>query len=250
MDACGDAFYPSLGQSRPFRDPELEMKFHNTLLVIAAGLLSGIGCSSSDAETPATGPVGGAVAGAADNHCAGQPEGVSDPAACTSEPSPEGAAGASGAGDGAGDAGGAADCNQTHDADYGDTLFNTSGKDDDCKYQVSWSSTPIRKGQNVTFTVTTSNLITGKPLERIPSQDVGATALSRVEPYIPCEPTHVPPVADLSAPITETKPGVFEVGPIVFDKSGRWAVRFHFYEECLDSETSPHGHAAFFVDVP
>ena len=137
-----------------------------------------------------------------------------------------------------------------HDADYGDTLFNASGKDDDCKYQVSWTSTPIRKGQNVTLTVTTSNSMTGKPLERIPSQRVGATALSRVEPYIPCDPTHLPPSADLSAPITETKPGVFEVGPVVFDKSGRWAVRFHFYEECLDSETSPHGHAAFFVDVP
>jgi hypothetical protein len=49
---------------------------------------------------------------------------------------------------------------------------------------------------------------------------------------------------------TETKPGVFEVGPIAFDKSGRWAVRLHFYEECVHSETSPHGRAAFFVDVP
>jgi len=227
------------------------MKFRNTLFVIAAGsLLSGLGCSSSDVEAPATGPAGGAVVGPADDHCVGQPEGVSDPAACTAEPSPEGDGGASGDDDGASAEGGAADCSQTHDADYGDTLFNSSGKDDDCKYQVSWAATPIRKGQNVTFTVTTSNLMTGKPLERIPSQKVGATALSRVEPYIPCDPTHLPPSADLRAPITETAPGVFEVGPIVFDKSGRWAVRFHFYEACVDSETSPHGHAAFFVDVP
>jgi len=188
--------------------------------------------------------------GPADDHCDGQPDGVSDPAACTAEPDTDGNAGASGDGGEPDGAGGAPDCNQTHDVDYGETLFNSSGKDDDCKYQVSWTSTPIRKGQNVTFTVTTSNLVTGEPLGRIPSQAAGASALSRVEPYIPCEPSHLPPTADLSAPITEKTPGVFEVGPLVFDKSGRWAVRFHFYEECLDSETSPHGHAAFFVDVP
>jgi len=250
MDALGLAFYRSF-VDRNLRYLELDMRFRNTLFVVAAtSFLAGIGCSSSDPETPATGPVGGAVVGAAADHCAGRPEGVSDPAACTSEPSSAGDAGASGEGDGPSGAGGAADCNQTHDAEYGDTQFNSSGKDDDCKYQVSWAATPIRKGQKVTFTVTTSNLITGQPLERIPSQKVGATALSSIEPYIPCDPTHLPPSSDLDAPITETKPGVFEVGPLVFDKSGRWAVRFHFYEECFDSDTSPHGHAAFFVDVP
>jgi hypothetical protein len=28
-------------------------------------------------------------------------------------------------------------------------------------------------------------------------------------------------------------------------------VRFHFYEDCLDLlPDSPHGHAAYFIDVP
>lgn len=231
------------------------MKIRATLIVLAAaGLSSGFGCSSSNSDGNAvTGPAGGAVVGATDDHCDGQPTGVSDPAACTTQPSPEGDAGASGA-DPTAAAGAsgtdAVDCNLAHDADFGDTLYNASGKDDDCKYQVSWTSTPIRKGQNVTFTVTTSSLETGAPLEHIAAQKAGATALSRVEPYIPCDPTHFAPVADFSAPITETLPGVYQVGPIVFDKSGRWALRFHFYETCFDTETSPHGHIAFFVDVP
>jgi len=222
-----------------------------SLVLSALFALSGASCSSSDDVSAA----GGAVTGAEDNHCSGQPIGVSDPAACLAAPgaagAPDEAAGGAPNDQGAAPAGGSAgapDCNLAHDADYGDTLFNDSGADDDCKYRVSWSSTPIRKNQNVTFTVkTTSN---GAPLERIAAQEAGATALSRVEPYIPCDPTHVPPIADLTAAIKETSPGVFSVGPLVFDRSARWVVRFHFYEECVDSETSPHGHVAFFVDVP
>jgi hypothetical protein len=41
------------------------------------------------------------------------------------------------------------------------------------------------------------------------------------------------------------------VGPIVFDQPGKWVVRFHFFENCDDLvEDSPHGHAAFYVQVP
>jgi len=37
----------------------------------------------------------------------------------------------------------------------------------------------------------------------------------------------------------------------VFDKSGRWVVRFHFFESCSDvPDDSPHGHVAFYIDVP
>ena len=32
---------------------------------------------------------------------------------------------------------------------------------------------------------------------------------------------------------------------------GKWTVRFHFNEICCDvNSDSPHGHAAFFVNVP
>jgi len=235
-------------------------------LIAALGLLASSSCSSSSSTDAPTGPVGGAVMSAADAHCAGQPVGVSDPAVCKSTtPASSGDGAAAGAGGapstemtaaaGAGPvdamgAAGAPACTFAHDADYGETLFNSSGDDDDCKYQIAWTATPIRKGENVTFTVTASSKATGAPLERIDAQRAGALALSRVEPYFPCDPTHLTPAADLHAPITETAPGVFSVGPIVFDQSGRWVVRFHFYEECYDSETSPHGHAAFFVDVP
>ncbi|HTA93571.1 MAG TPA: hypothetical protein VK745_28530 [Polyangiaceae bacterium] len=39
-------------------------------------------------------------------------------------------------------------------------------------------------------------------------------------------------------------------GPIVLDESGRWVVRFHFYEQCIDQDNSPPRHAAFLVGVP
>ena len=36
-----------------------------------------------------------------------------------------------------------------------------------------------------------------------------------------------------------------------FDAKGRWTVRFHLHEECADeAPDSPHGHIAFFIDVP
>ena len=45
--------------------------------------------------------------------------------------------------------------------------------------------------------------------------------------------------------------GTYKIGPIVFDKPGRWVVRFHLFGTCDDAlATSPHAHAAFFVDVP
>jgi hypothetical protein len=235
------------------------MKFRAASVPLAAlAIVCGASCSSSSSDNTATGPVGGAVSGAQDDHCADQPDGVSDPAACLGADT--GAAGAADEAAGGAPAGhappasagatGTPDCNLAHDADYGDTLFNASGVDDDCKYDVSWTSTPIRKGESVTFTVTATSKSSGAPLEPIAAQPAGAGALSRVEPYIPCDPTHLPPVSDLRAAIKDTAPGVFSVGPIVFDKSARWVVRFHFYERCVDSETSPHGHVAFFVDVP
>ena len=49
----------------------------------------------------------------------------------------------------------------------------------------------------------------------------------------------------------ETSPGTYKIGPIVFDRPGGWVVRFHFFGSCDDYlDTSPHGHAAFFVTVP
>jgi hypothetical protein len=220
------------------------------LLVTAVGLLLSSSCSSDSTPPASTGPAGGLVVGDADAHC-GSPAApvATDPAACMTPEAPEAAAGAGGAaaGTSTASAGGTADCNAEHDAQYGDTLYNDSGNDDDCKYFASWASTPIRLNEDVTLTVEAHDLTTTDPLE--PLSD-GEIPLSRVEVYQPCKPTRRAPAQDYVAKFKETAPGTFSGGPLRFDQSGRWVVRFHFYEQCLDSESSPHGHIAFFVDVP
>src|SRR4051812_46374269 len=96
MDAPDAAFYRSLAHRKTSDRSGADMKLRSSLVAIAAAcFISGLGCSSSDVET-ATGPVGGAVVGPTDDHCADRPDGVSDPAVCKAEPSPEGDAGASG----------------------------------------------------------------------------------------------------------------------------------------------------------
>jgi hypothetical protein len=186
------------------------------------------------------------VVGPADAHCAGHPIVNVDPAYCHGD-APESEGGAANSDDGA-DAAGGSDCNQTHDAEYGDTLPNSEGDDDDCKYHVSWTSTPIRLNQDATFTVTTEAIATGKPLEPLAADD--KLPLSSVEVYQPCQPNRLGPIENFNAEFKETAPGVYQGGPLRFDQSGRWVVRFHFYEQCNDGDESPHGHVAFFVDVP
>jgi hypothetical protein len=122
-------------------------------------------------------------------------------------------------------------------SDYGDTMFNAEGNDDDCKYHVKWTSTAIRQGTGVTFTVTLTKLA-----DMTPATGAGV----RAEVYLTeTHPAAPPPAA------TESAGGNYKVGPITFDSPGDWTVRFHFYEQCNDApEDSPHGHAAFFVHVP
>jgi hypothetical protein len=62
--------------------------------------------------------------------------------------------------------------------------------------------------------------------------------------------THVAPTTDQKF-LETAMPGVYTVGPVRFDASGMWTVRFHFFETCTDfAEDSPHGHAAFYLNVP
>ena len=150
-----------------------------------------------------------------------------------------------------GGAGGVTDCNFAHDAGYGDPLYNDSGDDDECKYHMSWTSTPIQKNQPFTVMVKATNLQTGAPLANLPDQEPGTVALSRIEPFVPCDPVHLPPTSTLEGQhVTETGPGEFSVGPLVFDESARWEMRFHFYGDCFNNSATPHAHIAFFVDVP
>jgi hypothetical protein len=129
--------------------------------------------------------------------------------------------------------------------DYGATMFGTQADDDDCKYAVSYSVGGICENEGVFFTVTASYLTTGAPL-------TGAYTYAEL-----ClNDTHPAPPIDSIAPqghqsVTENPPGTYKVGPVQFDAPGQWTVRFHFNELCDDVlPDSPHGHAAFFVDVP
>lgn len=120
----------------------------------------------------------------------------------------------------------------------GDPMNGSEGDDDDCKYHIEWSSTPVCRDGNVTFTVTLTKKADGKPA-------TGA------HPYaeIVLPPSHTSP--NTMPTSAEPQPGVYAIGPHKFDQPGKWYVRFHFYAECEDfPASSPHAHGAFFVNVP
>jgi hypothetical protein len=123
-------------------------------------------------------------------------------------------------------------------SDYGTTMYGSAGDDDDCKYYISWTATPITENANTFFTVTALRLA-----------DMTPATCAGIRPDVSLSISHgVPAPAN---PSTEIAPGIYRVGPIKFDAKGIWTVRFHLFEECSDApEDSPHGHAAFYVNVP
>jgi hypothetical protein len=176
------------------------------------------------------GPTGGPVVGAPDNHCFQLPDGGSGPmvfqTTAASSCTPTGV-----------------DAGPPTGPTYGPTMFNASGGDDDCKYVVGYSSTPIRQGDNVTFTVTVIRAADGTPV----TGAMQGTSFPGIEVFL--NNHHPAPNTNPSA--TEAQPGIYTTGPIRFDAPGQWTVRFHFHEECEDLlPDSPHGHAAYFVNVP
>lgn len=199
---------------------------------------------------------GGPVSGPDDTHC-WEPDGgaIVQPttqAACYADAAAGGGGGDDGGGMSAdaalpGDGGdaGMPDIGNCGDPDYGPTMYNDHGGDDDCKYDVAWTSSPICLNQPVYFTVIVTHRTDGTALTGAnPRPDV---VLDCDHP-IPNGPDGKP-TARAQSP--EIAPGTYVVGPVVFDKSGKWVFRFHFREECLDnSAESPHGHAAFYVNVP
>jgi hypothetical protein len=204
--------------------------------VLSAALLLALplalfACSSSSSSTP-TGATGGAVAGAADTHCTTPTPTAQATNASSCQPPPTGDAGPSEVGADAG-------MDDAMDMpEFGATEYGTEGDDDDCKYHVKWTSTAVRQGQDVTFTVTITNKTDGK-----------ATTGAAPDAEVFLSSTHPAPNSGQKA--SEPTPGTYAVGPIRFDASGRWTVRFHLFETCSDRlEDSPHGHAAFYVDVP
>jgi hypothetical protein len=190
-----------------------------------------LGCSSSSPSTDAgaageggVAQAGGPVMGAMDKHCAGKVQETSQ--AVCHLPVPD--AGAPGPGQ--------ADAGDM--PEFGETMFNSEGDDDDCKYHVGFTVAPIFKDKDVTFTVKVTRSSDGKPA-------TGANLQTEI--FLTTMTSHISP----SMPrMTESPPGTYKVGPIKFDAAGRWTVRFHLFQDCTDAdEASPHGHAAFFIDV-
>lgn len=190
-----------------------------------------VACSSSKTnDTPASTATStaAAVGGAADAHCAGKPLTKVDPAVCKVVPD---------AGHGPGD-GGATDGGAEPAGDnYGPTNFNSEAEDDDCKYHVRWESTAVMQNADVTFKVTAT--------ARTDNSHV-----ANAKPYIEAFFDERTPAPNSPSVTVETAPGTYTIGPMRFNKAGNWNMRFHFNDECTDSETSPHGHVAFFVKVP
>lgn len=217
-----------------------------TSAAIVGVSVAGVGCSSSSnngSGIASCNSPGAAQAGPADTHCEGQAPVVVSAASCAG-----GSTDDAGSSDDAGsdDAGVAAQC------DYGATMANQEGDDDDCKYHVKWSSTPICEGAGgVTFTVTVTTLADGKPVTAIP-QGVIIETFQPTSPTQACDDVSTHPGPNTGAYLTETASGtgVYQ-GPVVFDAPGIWTVRFHIHEECADTlDDSPHGHAAFHINVP
>jgi hypothetical protein len=191
------------------------MRPHLTFIVLlAAACGSG---SKNTCDMP-----GGAAQGAADMHCGARKQATSQ-ASCTPA-----------------DAGPVPDASPTApDAgpEFGATMFGNEGDDDDCKYHVVWSSTAICENEGITFTLTATNKVTGMPA-------LGADP--SIEAFLGA--SHIAPSTGSA---TEKGNGVYDIGPVKFDMPGMWTVRFHLYETCEDTlPDSPHGHAAFFVNVP
>lgn len=172
---------------------------------------------------------GGAVAAAEDQHCLG-PDGmptVQAIGACvTSAPA--------GAGEG----------EEEHEHEEEEAAPIRTGReaiDDDCKYRVRFENTCAAVAEPVTFTLSLTRLFDGQP---------GAgTVPENLEVFMAEDLGHISPSNDITA--RETSPGTYEIGPVIFDEPGRWVVRFHYFETCSDiTPDSPHGHVAFYFDVP
>ncbi len=225
-------------------------------------------CTAPGGPAPVTGSM------PADSHCVGVPPQTVNGASCgvmdagvssedSGSSSEDAAASTSDAGPVSSDAGPMSDdagssppapgpCDENGvDGEYGSTQYGTEADDDDCKYHVSYTASPICENNGTYFVVTASYL--AKTLA-----DGGLAPLENASTFaeICLSSTHPAPAVDARPPygnqqVVEGPPGTYTIGPVQFDAPGNWTVRFHFNEFCCDVEDdSPHGHAAFFVNVP
>ena len=183
-------------------------------LAVMVTALGQVSCKSDDKGAATRTATAAVVAGAQDAHCGTKVVTVNT-AVCHGAGNADAGAGTS---------------------DYGDTMFNAEGDDDDCKYHLKWSAASGTGGE-VTYTLTLTNKSGNTPVTGAPID---------IEAFL--DETHPAPNTAQTSKETSS-PGTYTVGPVAFDKSGKWTVRFHVHDECDDSKESPHGHAAFFMQV-
>jgi hypothetical protein len=183
----------------------------------------GVACSDDDSDGDGGQCIGGdgAVAGAADAHCGSSFQVIGACQAAAEEAEGE---------------------EHEHEEEEEHAIqFGREADDDDCKYHVAFENTCVALNQPVTFTLSLTRLMDNMP---------GAGTNPRFpEVFLADDLTHVSPSNNITA--TEGPAGTYEIGPVIFDQSGRWVVRWHYFENCSDvPEDSPHGHVAFYIDVP
>jgi hypothetical protein len=194
-------------------------------------LIVGSACSSTSSSPAVDGGPGIVTDPATDNHCSGVTPILVSQASCHLVPD----AAAPGGDDGGASDDGGEPAPEIH--------FNAESDDDDCKYHVKFTATPVLVNQNVTFNVTVTKLAENNA--------PAANADVVIESYVANNDLHVIPNSGQKATENPPNSGKYLVGPIRFDMSGRWVVRFHFYETCDDIfDDSPHGHVGFYYDVP
>lgn len=205
------------------------------LCLLASVTALGVACSDDATDGGGGECIGGegAVVGAADDHC------VADDGSEISQVIGMCVTGGEAAEEGE-EAGEGEEHEHDEDEEHA-VLFGREADDDDCKYHVSFENTCVALNEPVTFTLSLTRKFDGMP---------GAgTMPAYPEVFLADDTGHISPSNDITA--QEGPAGTYEIGPIVFDRSGRWVIRFHYFENCSDlPEDSPHGHVAFYIDVP
>jgi hypothetical protein len=190
------------------------------LWAFLATLAGGAACSEEESEPTACVGGGGPVAGPADDHCSA----ARQIGQCVT----------------GADATALAQQDEEEEEELG-IFYGREADDDDCKYHVRFENSCITQGEPVTFTVQLTRKTDG----------AAATGADPDGPeiYLADDPGHPSPSNDFVA--VEGPPGTYKISPVIFDRPGRWVVRFHFFEMCSDiPEDAPHGHTAFYIDVP
>jgi hypothetical protein len=106
----------------------------------------------------------------------------------------------------------------------------TEADDDNCLYHATITVPCIQLNRDVTLTLDLKDIGTTTP---------ATGAAPEVEAVIGNHPSPTP------YPMSSETNGVYTLGPVRFDRTGRWTLTFHIY----DAVPAKHSHFSFYVDV-